>query len=123
MATFEFDPNQPIYLQIIAEIKKRSVRGVYAPGEKLPSVRDMAREMGVNPNTMARAYAELDREGFVFTRRGQGSFVTEKQKTIDAERQKLARKAVARFVAEVGELALSKSQLATLLQKIEEGLS
>lgn len=123
MATFEFDPNQPIYLQIIAEIKKRSVRGVYAPGAKLPSVRDMAREMGVNPNTMARAYAELDREGFVFTRRGQGSFVTEKQKTIDAERQKLARKAVARFVAEVGELALSQSQLATLLQKIEEGLS
>lgn len=123
MATFEFDPNQPIYLQIIAEIKKRSVRGVYAPGAKLPSVRDMARAMGVNPNTMARAYAELDREGFVFTRRGQGSFVTEKQKTIDAERQKLARKAVARFVAEVGELALSKSQLATLLQKIEEGLS
>lgn len=123
MATFEFDPNQPIYLQIIAEIKKRSVRGVYVPGGKLPSVRDMAREMGVNPNTMARAYAELDREGFVFTRRGQGSFVTEKQKTIDAERQKLARKAVARFIAEVGELALSKSQLATLLQKIEEGLS
>lgn len=123
MATFEFDPNQPIYLQIIAEIKKRSVRGIYAPGAKLPSVRDMAREMGVNPNTMARAYAELDREGFVFTRRGQGSFVTEKQKTIEAERQKLARKAVARFVTEVGELALSKSQLATLLQKIEEGLS
>ena len=123
MATFEFDPNQPISLQFIAAIKKRSVRGVYAPGAKLPSVRDMAREMGVNPNTMARAYAELDREGFVFTRRGQGSFVTEKQKTIDAERQKLARKAVARFVAEVGELALSQSQLATLLQKIEEGLS
>lgn len=123
MATFEFDPNQPIYLQIIAEIKKRSVRGVYAPGAKLPSVRDMAREMGVNPNTMARAYAELDRAGFVFTRRGQGSFVTEKQKTIEAERQKLAQRAVARFVAEVGELALSKSQLATLLQKIEEGLS
>ena len=123
MVAFEFDPNQPIYLQIIAEIKKRFVRGVYAPGAKLPSVRDMAREMRVNPNTMSRAYAELDREGFIFTRRGQGSFVTEKQKTIEAERQKLAQRAVAQFVAEVGELALSKSQIATLLHKIEEDLT
>ena len=89
MAAFEFDPNQPIYLQIIAEIKKRFVRGVYAPGAKLPSVRDMAREMRVNPNTMSRAYAELDREGFIFTRRGQGSFVTEKQKTIEGRAAKV----------------------------------
>ena len=91
-------PNAPIYLQIIGEIKKRSVRGVYSPGSKLPSVRDMAREMGVNPNTMARAYAELEREGFVFTRRGQGSFVTENRRKIEAEKRKLAQSAVARLL-------------------------
>jgi GntR family transcriptional regulator len=122
MAPFEFDPNRPIYLQIIEEIKKRSVRGVYAPGSKLPSVRDMSQQMGVNPNTMARAYAELERGDFVFTRRGQGSFVSEELARIDAERQALANGAVARFVAEVKELDLSQEQRAGLLHKIEEGL-
>ena len=123
MPPYEFDPNAPIYLQIIGEIKKRSVRGVYSPGSKLPSVRDMAKEMGVNPNTMARAYAELEREGFVFTRRGQGSFVTEDGKKIGAEKRALAKRAVARFVAEVGELDLSSGQIADLLREIEEDLT
>ncbi|MDE2830527.1 MAG: GntR family transcriptional regulator [Gemmatimonadota bacterium] len=123
MPPYEFDPNAPIYLQIIGEIKKRSVRGVYSPGSKLPSVRDMAKEMGVNPNTMARAYAELEREGFVFTRRGQGSFVTEDGKKIEAEKRALVQSAVARFVAEVGELDLSSGQIADLLHEIEEGLT
>ena len=123
MAPFEFDPNQPIYLQIIDGIKKRSVRGVYPPGSKLPSVRDMAEEMGVNPNTMARAYAELEREGFVFTRRGQGSFVTEEMERIETERQELGHEAVAQFVAEVKALGLTEQQIADLLHKIEEGLT
>ena len=122
MAPFDFDPNRPIYLQIIEEIKKRSVRGVYSPGSKLPSVRDMSRQMGVNPNTMARAYAELERQDFVFARRGQGSFVSEGMERIDAERQALTDGAVARFIEEVGELDLSQEQRADLLRKIEEGL-
>ena len=123
MPPYGFDPNAPIYLQIIGEIKKRSVRGIYSPGSKLPSVRNMARKMGVNPNTMARAYAELEREDFVFTRRGQGSFVTEDGKKIEAERRALAQSAVARFVAEVGELDLSYEQVADLLRDIEEDLT
>ena len=122
MGSFEFDPNRPIYLQIIDEIKKRAVRGIYPPGEKLPSVRDMSQAMGVNPNTMARAYAELERDGFVFTRRGQGSFVTEELERIHAERQALANGAVDRFVAELGELDLSDGQVKDLLQKAKEDL-
>lgn len=122
MGLFEFDPNRPIYLQIIDEIKKRAVRGIYPPGGKLPSVRDMSQAMGVNPNTMARAYAELERDGFVFTRRGQGSFVTEELRRIQAERQALANGAVDRFVAELGELDLSYGQVKYLLQKAEEDL-
>jgi len=122
MGSFEFDPNRPIYLQIVEEIKKRSVRGLYPPGSKLPSVRDMSKMMGVNPNTMARAYAELERDGFVFTRRGQGSFVTEEPNRVRSERQELASGAVARFVTDVGELDLSKDQIADLLKEVEEGL-
>lgn len=122
MAPFEFDSNRPIYLQIINEIKKRSVRGVYSPGSKLPSVREMSQQMGVNPNTMARAYAELEREDFVFTRRGQGSFVSEEMARIDAERQALANGAVTRFIAEVKELDLGQELRVDLLRQVEEGL-
>ena len=119
MPPYEFDPNAPIYLQIIDEIKKRSMRGVYSPGSKLPSVRDMAIEMDVNPNTMARAYAELEREGFVFTRRRKGSFVTEDEKKIEDMRQELAQRTVIRFVEACEELRLSDKQIDRLLTELE----
>ncbi len=63
--TIQLDPTRPIYLQLMEEIKRRTVRGEYAPGSQLPSVRDMAKEMEVNPNTIARVYRELEREGFI----------------------------------------------------------
>lgn len=122
MGTFEFDPNRPIYLQIIEEIKKRAVRGLYPPGEKLPSVREMAQDMGVNPNTMARAYSELERDAFLFTKRGQGSFVTERADMIEKERTELADGAVERFVGEIRELELDGGQVAHLVERIKEGL-
>lgn len=122
MGNFEFDPNRPIYLQIIEEIKKRAVRGLYPPGEKLPSVRDMAQDMGVNPNTMARAYSELERDAFLFTKRGQGSFVTERVDMIEKERTELADGAVERFVGEIRELELDGGQVAHLMERIKEGL-
>ena len=123
MQTFEFDPNRPIYLQIIAEIKKRTVRGRYPPGEKLPSVREMALQMGVNPNTIARAYSELEREGFVFTRRGQGSFVTKTPERVETEREGLAEAAVESFVTEIRELGLNAHQVARILDEIKGVLS
>ena len=89
----DFDPTRPIYLQIIEAVKKRAVQGVYRAGDSLPSVREMATEMGVNPNTMSRAYMELEREGFITTRRGQGSSITKSAKRIDNERRALARAA------------------------------
>ena len=86
----DFDPTRPIYLQIIEAVKKRTAQGVYQAGGPLPSVREMAKEMGVNPNTMSRAYMELEREGFITTRRGEGSSITESAKRIDSERRALA---------------------------------
>ena len=122
MTTFEFDPNWPIYLQIIEEIKKRAVRGIYPPGGRLPSVREMALQMGVNPNTMARAYSELERDTFLFTQRGQGSFVTETPERVESERERLA-EAVRRFVSEIKELGTNARQVTHLLDEIKEALS
>ena len=120
--SIEFDPTRPIYLQIVEEVKKRAVRGQYPPGCQLPSVREMAKAMEVNPNTMSRAYMELEREGFISTRRGQGSFVTEEARQVNEERQRLATAARDRFVAEVRELSLEPGQVEGLLRDIREAV-
>ena len=74
---FEFNDNEPIYLQIIELIKRAIATGDLMPGDKLPSVREMSSSLGVNPNTLQRAYGELERLGITYTRRGMGSFVSE----------------------------------------------
>ncbi len=112
------DPSRPIYLQIMEEIKKRAVRGTYTPGAQLPSVRDMAREMEVNPNTVARVYMELEREGFIETRRGQGSFLTDEPAMIDRERSRLGFDASEQFVRIIGELGLSPEQRKDIAARI-----
>lgn len=113
------DPSRPIYLQIMEEIKKRAVRGAYAAGAQLPSVRDMAREMEVNPNTIARVYMELEREGFIVTRRGHGSFLTEDAGRLDRERSRLGREATRRFISVINELGLSVEQRRDIASFVE----
>ncbi|MFA6472733.1 MAG: GntR family transcriptional regulator [Candidatus Latescibacterota bacterium] len=121
--TLIIDPNRPIYLQIMEEIKKRAVRGHYPPGSQLPSVREMAQEMGVNPNTIARVYTELEREGFVFTRRGQGSYITDNARRIEREREILTEAAVKRFVEEISALDLQNSHRQELIEMITKNLT
>jgi len=113
-----FDPNRPIYIQIMDEIKKRVVRGVYAPGEKLPSVRDLAKEIAVNPNTIARVYMELERESFIVTRRGQGTFLTEDMTLIERERDRFITIAVGKFIEEITSLSLDEKQAGRLMEVI-----
>ena len=116
----DFDPTRPIYLQIVEAVKKRTAQGVYGAGDRLPSVREMAVEMGVNPNTLSRAYRELEREGFITTRRGEGSSITGSAERIDSERRALALAARDRFISEVRGLALSKQQTEALMGEILE---
>ena len=118
--SFEFDPTRPIYLQIMETIKKAAARGLYGCGDKLPSVREMAKKMRVNPNTMSRAYMELEREEFITTRRGEGSFISEEPERIASEKQTLASEARDRFVAEIRSLALEPNAVNELLRSIEE---
>lgn len=88
--SWEFVDSKPIYLQIIERIELDIARGRYQPGEKLPSVRDLAAEAAVNPNTMQKALAELEREELVFSQRTSGRYITE-----DEERMKEVRKVLA----------------------------
>ena len=79
---WNFKNGIPIYSQIIDEMTMRIASGAYAPGDKLLSVRDMATEAGVNPNTMQRALSELERLGLVHTERTSGRFVTQDEELI-----------------------------------------
>lgn len=118
--SFDFDPTRPIYLQIVEELKKRAVRGQYPPGKQLPSVREMAREMGVNANTMARAYLELERAGFTYSRRGQGSFICDDPKRLNTERHLLATAALRRFSDNIKALGLDEAQIIQLLDLLQK---
>ncbi|CAM2064012.1 GntR family transcriptional regulator [Sulfidibacter corallicola] len=113
-----FDNHRPIYLQIIEAIKRRAVRGDFGPGDPLPSVREMARNMKVNPNTMARAYMELEREGFTLTQRGTGSFITKDATRIEDERERFIAMAVDRFLDEIGMLGLEEPQIEAILETL-----
>ena len=87
---FEFNNNTPIYLQIVEKIRMAIISGELKPGERLPSIRDLAVETKVNPNTMQKAMVELEEQGFIYTERTNGKFVTNDTSLIDYFKQKYA---------------------------------
>lgn len=119
--TWDFDRNRPIYLQIGEEICRRIVRGHLAPGARTPSVRELAAQLRVNPNTVQRAYQELERDGVLFARRGQGSFVSEDPALVARLRQEIATAAARRYWAEVGALGLSPAEARRLVEGVTQG--
>jgi len=113
----EFDERTPIYIQIMDLIKKRIGRGDLKSGDKLPSVREMAEELKVNPNTVQKAYQELEREGIIFTLRGMGSFITQDSEKILDLKKVMVREIIAKFLKDVRELNFSKDEILSLLDK------
>ena len=116
-----FDHDRPIYTQIIEQIKLFIASGEYSAGDKLPSVREMAQEAGVNPNTMQRAFAELESEGLVFANRTSGRFITEDAKMIEELKNNLAQEQIKEFLENMSKLGYKKSETLSLIQKILEG--
>ena len=114
-----FDPMSPIWLQVATRLKQQIVTGEQPPGSKLPGGRDLALQYGINPNTAARIYQEMEREGLCRTQRGLGTFVTESRETIGALREEMARQAVSRFLADLAGLGLSREEAVRLIQKEE----
>src|SRR5690606_2978928 len=109
------DP-RPLYVQIMDEIKRARVLGTLRPEEPLPSVRQLAGEIRVNPNTVSQAYRELEREGIVYVRRGQGTFVTATGPT-PSERREIAEGVAARALLDAHRHGISIEELIDLLQQ------
>ncbi len=118
--TEEFQSSKPIYMQIFDRIVINIVRGHQKFGEKLPSVREMAVQMGVNPNTIQRTYSELERMSIVETRRGQGTFVVENPGLMEEMRHTLQTEVMETFVQKMEEIGVSKDQMIIRLQQYLE---
>ena len=107
---------EPVYRQVMRQIRERIVSGQLARGEKLPSVRDLSAETGINPLTAAKVYQFLEREGFVETRRGHGTFVAEKARALSAgARREELDPALRQLVTEALHLGLSEAELLKLV--------
>lgn len=113
----DFDSSAPIWRQLVDEFTRRIVCHEWAPGAKLPGVREIAAALGVNPNTAQRALAELEREGLCRSERTTGRFVTENQDRIDAARADLARSAADTFVDRALGLGMRKAQAKALIEQ------
>lgn len=108
---WRFEGNSPIYLQIIEKLETLIAAGTYAPGQKMPSVRDLALEAGVNPNTVQRAFAELERDGLLHSQRTNGRFVTEDRQKLSALRVTLGRKYIGELFERLTGLGLSTEEI------------
>lgn len=117
---WSFRNDLPIYSQLVEQIKLGIVSGAYVPGERLSSVRDLATDAGVNPNTMQRALQELEREGLVFSQRTSGRFVTEDVRLIESAKGAIAETRLREFLAAMEKLGYSRGGIVALLKEKEE---
>lgn len=118
---WNLDSSRPIYLQIIERVQMDIITGRYQPGDKLPSVRDLAQEAAVNPNTMQKALSELERSGLIYSQRTSGRFITEDKELIHQMTKELAAAEVSAFVAHMKQLGITPEEIRQLLaETIEE---
>ena len=119
---WEFQDDRPISAQIIEQMKRFIISGSFHPGEKLPSVRDLAAEAGVNPNTMQRALAELEQTGLVYTQRTSGRFISDDPDLIQSLKTELARELLSRFLADMHTIGFTDAEISALLQTYQGGI-
>ena len=116
---WDFKSGEPIYQQIMRVLRTQIASGEYPPGCRFPAVRELALEAGVNPNTMQRALAELEREGLLETVRTTGKFVTEDQELISRMRSELAADSIRALIGNLKNLGLTEDQI---LKEVEHSL-
>lgn len=121
----EFNASKPIYLQFADRLHRLIISGELKAGEKLPSIRDMGIKYNMNPNTVQRTYSELEREGILEVRRGQGTFVSEQQDRLVQQRDKLSNEHIQQFVHVMQEMGYNAAEILSrvedYLSKIEKG--
>ncbi len=116
--SWNLDSSKPIYTQIIEKIQMDILSGKYQPGARLPSVRDLAADAGVNPNTMQKALAELERSNLVHSARTSGRFITEDTVMIDKMRENLAKAQIQEFFEKMKQMGFNQEKTILFMQQI-----
>ena len=114
---WELDSKRSIYGQLVDVILRRIVTGIYPSGSKLDSVRELAAEAGVNPNTMQRALSELERTGIISTQRTSGKYVTEDIEMIENIKTKMANDLAEQFFRDLGELGFGSDEMFEIVRR------
>lgn len=112
--------DRPVYIQLVEELTMRIVSGVYKPGERIDSVRDFAQQAKVNPNTMQKALAEIERNGLVYSQRTAGKFVTEDKKIIEKARKSIATAELETFMLKMKKLGYNKETVLCFINDAKE---
>ena len=116
---FEFDNNIPIYIQLVEQIKIYIISGKFKPGDRLPSVRELAIETKVNPNTMQKALIELEELKLIYTERTNGKFVTSDQKLIDKYKKESADWLSNKYFSSMKSIGFDKEETINYLKNLK----
>ena len=118
---WNLDSDRPIFLQIVERIQMDIIAGRYRPGDKLPSVRDLSGEAGVNPNTMQKAFTELEHTGLVHSQRTSGRFITEDETLVNNLKTSLAKEKINEFLDLMQKLGYSNQEISELMHLSMKG--
>ncbi|MDE6606695.1 MAG: GntR family transcriptional regulator [Lachnospiraceae bacterium] len=116
--TWTLNSDRPIYAQLVEKLKMQIVSGFYHPGDRLPSVRELAQEASVNPNTMQKAFSELERSGLIITQRTSGRMVTEDINMIKGIQLELAKENIKVFLENMKQLGYTEEEIVALINEI-----
>jgi len=122
MMPWDLKPDRPIYTQLIEQIELKICSWVYPLGSKLPSVRDLAQEASVNPNTMQRALAKLEENGLLYTNRTSGRYVTEDVKMVQIVKDKLAQELIQEFIQNMKRLGFDEKEIVSAITRMTGGV-
>ena len=118
MIWIDYTDPTPIYEQIVSKYKNLIVRNVLTPGEKMPSVRSLAMELSINPNTIQKAYTELDRRGIIVSVPGKGSFISSGAVRIVEEKSKDKLGELKEIVTQLAYAGMSKSEIIDMIEEV-----
>lgn len=117
---WELNADRPVYIQIVEQLELNIITGIYKTGEKMPSVRELAAEASVNPNTMQKALTELERGGLIYTQRTNGRFITEDRGMIMEIKKELVKEQVTEFLNKMDKLGFSRKEIRSFILELGE---
>ncbi len=117
MIIIDYKDTRPIYEQVVERFKMLILKGAMRPDEQMPSVRNLAMELSINPNTIQKAYAELDRQGFIYTVKGRGNFVSGDEKLVEGRKREYLMQ-ILELAKEALEIGMTKDELIREIGKL-----